>query len=99
MLTDKLIEKKEAPFIEKLKEAAAKREDELNPTDEEVEESSDTEQTVEEPDEKQISILDMKPETEDGLYDEENTGDIKATAYENTDSSDIPMNMTSEDYH
>ena len=41
----------------------------------------------------------MKPETEDGLYDEENTGDIKATAYENTDSSDIPMNMTSEDYH
>ena len=99
LLTDKLIEKKEAPFIEKLKEAAAKREAELNHTAEEVEEDAVEEEAVEEPDEKQISILDMKTEGDGELYDGQNAEEVETSTYEKTEKSDIPMNMTSEDYH
>ena len=61
LLTDKLVENSEDPFIEKLKEMAQKRTDELTPHVDEAEEVS--EDTVEEaPDENQISILDMQAE-------------------------------------
>ena len=59
LLTDKLVENSEDPFIEKLKEAAEKRASELMPTAEESEEA--TEEAAEEiPDENQISILDIE---------------------------------------
>ena len=65
LLTDKLIEKKEAPFIEKLKAAASKRDAELNPEPSAISEEnvSDDETEIEIlPDENQISILDIKPD-------------------------------------
>jgi len=65
LLTDRLIEKKEAPFIEKLKAAASKRDAEIHPaisvTSEEDVEDDETEIGIE-PDENQISILDIEPD-------------------------------------
>ena len=86
-LINRLIEKKEDAFVEKLKEAAKKRETELNPITTENEEPIPEEEQIEEPDENQISILDTKTEEEESFNPE---------LYE---ESGIPMNISSEDYH
>ena len=66
LLTDRLIEKKEAPFIEKLKAAASKRDAELHPAVDVASDDNVCEDVTEieiEPDENQISILDIQTDS------------------------------------
>ncbi len=60
LLVDKLTDANESQFITKLKEAAAKREEELNPKSEITETAEESDKEAEAPDENQISILEMK---------------------------------------
>ena len=60
MLVDKLTDSNESQFITKLKEAAAKREEELNPKSEISEPQEEIVKEAEAPDENQISILEMR---------------------------------------
>lgn len=88
ILTEKLIEDKESAFITKLKEAAKRREGELNKSEAENEELA-PEQSPEEADENQISILDMEAKEEPSENSEA----------ELTEEIEFPMNISSEDYH
>lgn len=60
LLVDKLTDSNESQFITKLKEAAAKREEELNPKSEISEPQEEIVKEAEAPDENQISILEMR---------------------------------------
>lgn len=76
MLVDNLTDENESQFITKLKEAAAKREEELNPKKEISEVTEENNEQPDVPDENQISILEMKS---DDTQNPEEINGIEAT--------------------
>lgn len=78
MLVDRLTEADESPFVTKMKEHAARREEELNPKFNDTDSETEIIEQSETPDENQISILDAEKgeEADSGAEESANTSNI-----------------------
>ena len=87
ILTDKLIERKQSSFVQKLIENAEKRDAALNPVENQEIDGQEAAITEEIPDENQFSILDITPNSEESISESEEITEEETPNNQNTEEN------------
>ena len=87
ILTDKLIERKQSSFVQKLIENAEKRDAALNPVENQEIGGQEAAITEEIPDENQFSILDITPNSEESISESEEITEEETPNNQNTEEN------------